>query len=61
MSELAAAPPDGPDAALASARVGRLAQARLMSEQAAVLAFARARWLALARRARASRRTAVPI
>ena len=26
MSELAAAPPDGPDAALASARVGRLAE-----------------------------------
>ena len=27
MSELAAAPPDGPDAALASARVGKLARA----------------------------------
>ena len=27
MSELAAAPPDGPNAALASARVGRLARA----------------------------------
>ena len=27
MSELAAMPPDGPDAALASARVGRLARA----------------------------------
>ena len=27
MSELADAPPDGPDAALASARVGRLARA----------------------------------
>ena len=31
------------------------------SEQAAALAFARARWLALERRARASRRVALPI
>ena len=60
MSELAAAPPDGPDAALASARVDRLARA-LTSKQAAALAFARARWLALAWRAQASRRAAVSI
>jgi len=60
MSELAATPPDWPDATRASARVGWLARAWLTREQAAALAFARARWLALAQRARASRRTAVP-
>jgi hypothetical protein len=60
MSELAAAPPDGPDAALASAWVGWLARAWLTHEQDAALAFAQARWLALAQRARASRQTAVP-
>jgi hypothetical protein len=40
MSELAAAPPDGSDATLASARVGWLARAWLTREQAAALAFA---------------------
>ena len=49
MSELAAALPDRPDAALAYAWIGWLARVWLTREQAGELEFARARWLALPR------------